>query len=978
MRHRHAKRRLLHPGLVLSCTVVWFLGLNLQVEGRQQASNAPVHAPAQPNPYHLSPELDGLLRQSWQSLTKHDSEAAKNSVRSALALAREQKNAWGEGEGHRILGLLALEAADYPGAQKEFDQALNCFESEHSSQRVALVHQHNGVVAYYLGKPMEAIALYRQALSEFEAVHDLNDQASVLQNLALIDALPTGEREEYLERGLALATELGNKVLVGRFLHALGDQLFGRGDYAGAIEKLNKAAGAFEETGDRGDLALVWTSFGRLYRAHGAYEEAVSAYRKGLLIQTEIGDKLGVIQSWNAMAISYGEGGQEAQARDSYEHALILARETGSPRVTSFMTGNVGCTYSGKAETAKRAIELLQESVKLDPDSPWTANRYICLGGAYRSAGQEDLALEASDKAVELSRHNSNLDYRSQALRERAFVLGDLGKYREALGDIREALGLLEEIRAKLVAADFLKQGYGVTTQGYFDLAVSLHEKLGEKKEAMVVAEEARARAFLDLLATRSAGQGNAQKTDPGSAKENAEAVPTGQAEKQPKEFASSVALTTRGSSALPLATANGSPVISSGVSVSPPGFDEVVSVAQRLNSTLLSFWVNSDETYVWLVKPDGTLRSEHVAVSSEYLTRLIRATSHDQEESSPQTVASPGPAKSHVANAQRSATRGLHVVGLRGGGELTVGSKPSRGWRELYKLLILPVQDLLPARGGHLTIVPHGPLFRLSFAALQDPDGRYLVESYAINYAPSLGVLRMTGARKQQLGQREPRYLIVADPRIAPSLAKDAELPPLPGARQEAKNLFRLLPRGQASLLVGADASKQAVVEQAAGKTVLHLATHAIVRDDQPWESFLALSSAGNSPRGEGRLSVQEIYGLDLQTDLVVLSACRTALGKVSGDGIAGLTRAFFYGGAPSVMATLWDVADEPTSFLISDFYRSLQKDPDKSRALRDAQLRLIHRLREGRLKVKTSLGPVTLPEDPVFWAGFTLQGEP
>ena len=77
-------------------------------------------------------------------------------------------------------------------------------------------------------------------------------------------------------------------------------------------------------------------------------------------------------------------------------------------------------------------------------------------------------------------------------------------------------------------------------------------------------------------------------------------------------------------------------------------------------------------------------------------------------------------------------------------------------------------------------------------------------------------------------------------------------------------------------------------------------------------------------------------------------------------------------------VMATLWDVADEPTSVLILDFYKSRKKDPDKSRALRAVQSRLIHELREGRIKVNTSLGSIPLPEDPLFWAGFVLQGEP
>jgi len=320
-----------------------------------------------------------------------------------------------------------------------------------------------------------------------------------------------------------------------------------------------------------------------------------------------------------------------------------------------------------------------------------------------------------------------------------------------------------------------------------------------------------------------------------------------------------------------------------------------------------------------------------------------------------------------------------LPTLRLRGGGDLVLNnSKQEQAWRELYKILISPVRDGLPPNGSHLTIVPHGPLFRLSFAALQDADGHYLVENYSLNYAPSLGVLRLTGERKQQLGKPSPSYLIVADPKIAPDLSKDQGLPSLPGARVEARSLVRQLPHGETTLLAGTEASKKAVLDNSAGKTVLHLATHAIVSDNQPFDSFLVLSAGDKSPPTESRLTVQEIYGMDLQTNLVVLSACRTALGKLSGDGIAGLTRAFFYGGAPSVMATLWDVADEPTSLLISDFYKALQKDPDKSQALRFAQLRLIRQLRAGRVKVNTSLGSLTLSEDPVFWAGFVLQGEP
>ena len=108
------------------------------------------------------------------------------------------------------------------------------------------------------------------------------------------------------------------------------------------------------------------------------------------------------------------------------------------------------------------------------------------------------------------------------------------------------------------------------------------------------------------------------------------------------------------------------------------------------------------------------------------------------------------------------------------------------------------------------------------------------------------------------------------------------------------------------------------------------------------------------------------------------MLSACRTGLGQLSSDGMVGLTRAFFYAGTPSVVATLWDVADEPTFRLVSAFYDRLGRDPDKALALRAAQLSMLRALRAGQVQVATPSGPVALPEHPVLWAGFILVGEP
>ena len=163
-----------------------------------------------------------------------------------------------------------------------------------------------------------------------------------------------------------------------------------------------------------------------------------------------------------------------------------------------------------------------------------------------------------------------------------------------------------------------------------------------------------------------------------------------------------------------------------------------------------------------------------------------------------------------------------------------------------------------------------------------------------------------------------------------------------------------------------------------AGGKTVLHFATHAIVHDEDPFSSFLALGPAANGNAGDGLLTAQEIYGLNLDADLVVLSACRSAGGRVTGDGIATFARAFIYAGAPSLVASLWDVADEPTNRLLPDFYRAWFGGASKARALRTAQLRLLSDLRANKVTINTPAGLVSLPELPVFWAGFALLGEP
>jgi len=316
-------------------------------------------------------------------------------------------------------------------------------------------------------------------------------------------------------------------------------------------------------------------------------------------------------------------------------------------------------------------------------------------------------------------------------------------------------------------------------------------------------------------------------------------------------------------------------------------------------------------------------------------------------------------------------------------------GASQTRPWRELYGLLIRPIRRYLPTGDDQLlTIVPHGPLFRVSFAALQDSEGKYLIERYRLHYTPAIGVLQFT-ARARTAAPRQA--LLIGDPGALKADTGEA-MPALPWARKEVAEIAATLPEGAAHTLVDDQASEASVRAKLEGVDLIHFATHGVIQQQRSLTSYLALRGDSDTTArfgsaapshidasNDGRLTAEEVYKLQLQAKLVVLSACSTALGPMTGDGVIGFTRAFLYAGASSVIATEWDVPDEAGYELMRRFYRHRTAVPGaESLALRAAQVGVIRALRKGTLKVTTPSGEVALPEHPLFWAGFVLVGEP
>jgi CHAT domain-containing protein len=197
-----------------------------------------------------------------------------------------------------------------------------------------------------------------------------------------------------------------------------------------------------------------------------------------------------------------------------------------------------------------------------------------------------------------------------------------------------------------------------------------------------------------------------------------------------------------------------------------------------------------------------------------------------------------------------------------------------------------------------------------------------------------------------------------------------------LPAADDEAESVRRAWPDDATIVLRGAAAAEAAVRRLAPDRALIHIATHGVVRPDDPMQSFLALSPGGApGASGDGFLTAREVFDLRLSADLVVLSACDTGRGRIDSDGVMGFGRAFLQAGSRAVVVTLWRVADRVALHEMKAFHGELRRGTPRAEALRRAQTDTLAALRAG--SIRTASG-APLAESPALWAAFAVVGDP
>ncbi|MEC4817571.1 MAG: CHAT domain-containing protein [Scytonema sp. PMC 1069.18] len=396
---------------------------------------------------------------------------------------------------------------------------------------------------------------------------------------------------------------------------------------------------------------------------------------------------------------------------------------------------------------------------------------------------------------------------------------------------------------------------------------------------------------------------------------------------------------------------------------VNLPTIEQIKQVAKTQKATLVHYSLLTEE---------ATVEGKRQPQESELLIWVIQPTG----EISMRRVDLQAKGERQHFSFLNLIRRSRHRLGARSEGvkEIKVEASPVKNslesdLKELHQVLIQPVVELLPQKSEERVIfIPQGELFTVPFAALQDANGKYLIEKHTISTAPSIQVLDLLYQRKNQGRGSQPftltnmigdELLIVGNssaPKVPLRTGEEAcELSPLPGTEKEAKAIAAIF---KTQPLIGDAATETVIVKKMPQAKIIHLATNVVSINCQKQASpdVIALAS---STTDDGWLSTEEIQSLNLKADLVVLSSCDTALGKITGDGVIGLSRAFFSAGANSVIGSLWDVSDTSTVTLMTKFYSNLSKKPDKAGALRQAMLQTMKQY-----------------PNPSDWAAFTLIG--
>ena len=796
--------------------------------------------------------------------------------------------------------------------------------------------------------------------------------------------------------------------------------------YQQAIEKYLAAVSIWRSLGDKPMEAATLYEAGWLYGDIGQYQKALDCYSQALTLYKALDNRTSELNTLNNTAWIYGELGEEQRALDMYLEVLE-ARKTDQVAMSNVASGyarmgqyqraldihfkllelrqgpanipkrsitlsNIGNCYYSLGDITK-ALDFYSQSLPLMRqvgDKYYTATVLNHMGVAYRDLREYEKALNYFNEALTLRQIAGDRRGIATTLSDIARLEGDRGNLIEARKRIEAALAQIEVVRLN-VDSPLLRSSLFASVQQYrefyIDLLMRLHkDKPAEQLEriAFDASETGRARSLLQLLS--EAGSKIHHGIDPSllerkrnlaemidaKAQQQMQLLSGKHTEAEAEAVRKELSALTTELEQLESQIRASSPQFTALVQPVPLRLEEIQQNVLDRDTLLLEYSLGEERSFVWAVTPDSvkTFELPKRAVIEPAARRVYESitarTVNVPKETLEQRLQRLQLADAEFASASAS----------------------------LSRMILGPVAAELQAK--RLLIVSDGVLQYIPFAGLPDPaagDTRALVVDHEVVLAPSASVV---GLLRKETANRKPASKMVAvladpvfsnnDPRVAAARLShaapidkgelaDAVRSADPGvdglrrlrfSRQEADAIARLAAGDSKLEAVDFAANRKLATSAELGQyRVVHFATHGIINNSHPELSGIVLSLVDEKGKPQnGYLRLYDLYNLKLSADLVVLSACQTALGKeIRGEGLVGLTRGFMYAGAPRVIASLWQIEDRASAEFMKRFYEALLGQKLRpAAALRAAQV---------------SMSKDPRWRQPHYWAAFTIQGE-
>ncbi len=803
----------------------------------------------------------------------------------------------------------------------------------------------------------QAVALYHQALPLCEALPDpyllillLNNLGGMYRELGEVSLALT-----YLRRGLELSKKEADQLSVVHVLRTLASLYNDVGNFSEAMRHYQQSYALAEKIGFAGGKELALDGIASVHLLQGNYEQAQEIFERQLKEVEVAGHPSLQLAAIARLAKLHALRGEPAQALSYSEKSLQLAEKLNNRTLTWIALNEIGLAQyvMGNYRQAATYFEQRLALSEAFQHKSETANDLINLGGVYRGLGEYEKSLQAAKRAADLARSMGAVHILSAALNTLGRAYRALKQPANAQQAFSESIAAAEELRFNVAGGEIERQRmFELLVRPYYEL-IGLMMEQNRPHDAFAYAERVKGRTLLDVLRSGKVEIGKAMSAEEREREQalrreiNTLNLQLHRANQSAKpDAARAEALTLRLQKArlafeafqTTLYAAHPELRVQRGeVHAIKPA--ETATLLTTANRAILEYVVTDDRVYLFVMSRSSSVASIDLKTYTIPIRReeLAKQTSNFRRQLATLDLAFRAPAK------------------------------------QLYDLLVKPAQAQLQGK-TEIVIVPDGALWELPFQALLSSATRYWIEETAIAYAPSLTVLREMIAQRKQ---REPStghmtsLLALGNPAIGKETAervttvrRDERLNALPEAEREVRSLAELYGATQSKIYIGAEAREDRAKAEAATSRVLHFATHGVLNDASPMYSHLVLSQG--SKEEDGLLEAWELMNMDLQADLVVLSACETARGRFgAGEGVIGLSWALFVAGTPTTVVSQWKVDSASTTQLMVEFHRQLRRTNSsltKAAALRAAALQQMkaHAYRH-----------------PFYWAGFIVIGD-